>query len=163
MSQSPKPRVLVVAPDWFNGGSAQKDKKSNTMKSIPRKLGRLGKMIGSPVAVATCAAILSQTSGYAAEVEVDLTAVPVDTLLTVPADFGGNGLVGNFHTQPAGTGVFEPFLTLEREASGGNPVGIERAYNTDGHTQMYLDQQRPEWNTLLRVSQLARIEIGGVQ
>src|SRR5438046_387178 len=63
--------------------------------------------------------------------EIDLTAVGVDTPQTVHADVGGDGLVANYHTQPAGTGVFDPFLTVERDPNAALP-GIERGYNTDG-------------------------------
>jgi hypothetical protein len=45
-------------------------------------------------------------------------------------------------------------------SQGNNP--IESGYNTDGHTALYLSQQRPEWNTLLRVGDLAQITIGNV-
>jgi hypothetical protein len=90
---------------------------------------------------------------------IDLTNNLDTSLHPVDADVGGQGLVGNFHTQPAGTGVFNPFLTLEREASGGNPSNLERAYNTDG--VLYLDQQRPNWNKLLRFGDLGTFQIGG--
>ena len=124
------------------------------------KWSGLGRLLTPTLAVAAVAAsILPTTNALAGE--VDLTAIGVDTTLTVPADFGGDGLVANYHTQPAGTGVFDPFLTLERTAAGGNPAGIESAYNTDGHTALYLDQQRPEWNTTLRLSDLAVIDVNG--
>jgi len=124
------------------------------------KRSSLGKLLTPALAVAAVAVTILPTTNALAG-EVDLTTVGVDTTLTVPADFGGDGLVANYHTQPAGTGVFDPFLTLERTAAGGNPAGIERAYNTDGHTALYLDQQRPEWNTTLRLSDLAVIDING--
>lgn len=100
--------------------------------------------------------------GYGAwAVEVDLTAPGDTTLHSLAGSYGGTALFGNFTSHPAGTGVFDPFLTLERTAAGGNPAGIERAYNTDGHTALYLDQQRPEWNTRLQLQQLAQVTIGG--
>jgi len=108
---------------------------------------------------AAAVAILPCTEASAGE--TDLTTVGVDTPLAVSADIGGNGLVANFHTQPAGTGVFDPFLTLERTAAGGNSSGIESAYNTDGHTALYLDQQRPEWNTIVKLSDLAIVDVNG--
>jgi hypothetical protein len=95
--------------------------------------------------------------------EISLTTVGSDTQ-TVPADFGGDGLVANYHTHPSGTGVFDPFLTLERDPNSANP-GIERAYNTDGQTggvgganALYLDQQRPSWNTIVKLSDLAILD-----
>ena len=90
--------------------------------------------------------------------EIDLTAVGVDQTQTVTATYGGNGLVANFHTQPAGTGVFDPFLTVERDPNAAIP-GIERGYNTDG--VLYLDQQRPAWNQLVKLSSLAVIDVNG--
>jgi hypothetical protein len=49
---------------------------------------------------------------------------------------------------------------LTINSHGNDP--IESGYNTDGHTALYLNQQRPEWNTLLRVGDLAQINIGGI-
>ena len=94
--------------------------------------------------------------------EIDLTTPGDTSLHQVTADFGGNGFVQNFTSNPAGTGVFDPFLTLERAASGGNPVNSESAYNTDGFTALYLDQQRPQWNDRLKLSDLAVVNQGNV-
>jgi len=66
----------------------------------------------------------------------------------------------NFFDQPTGTGVFQPFLTLEREAAGGNPSYYEQAYNTDG-APLYLDELRNHWNTTLKVGDLAETEKNG--
>jgi hypothetical protein len=110
------------------------------------------------LAVLAAAVVILPTANVLAD-EIDLTAVGVDAAQTVHADFGGDGLVANFHTQPAGTGVFDPFLTIERDASGGNPAGVERGYNTDG--VLYLDQQRPAWNQLVKLSDLAVIDVNG--
>ena len=119
----------------------------------------IGKLLTPSLAVAAAFAILPISARAA---EVDLTVVG-DTPQPVAADFGGNGLVANFHTHPSGTGVFDPFLTLERNAAGGNSSGIESAYNTDGHSGLYLDQQRPEWNTYLKLSDLAVVDVGGAK
>lgn len=89
--------------------------------------------------------------------EIDLTNNSDFSLHTVNADFGGTGLVANFFTQPAGTGIFDPFLTVN---SDGNSA-IESGYNTDGHSALYLSQQRPEWNTYLKVGDLAVINLPG--
>ncbi len=106
--------------------------------------------------VAAATALLPTNNAIAGE--VDLTAVGVDAPQTVHADVGGDGLVANFHTQPAGTGVFDPFLTVERDPNSALP-GIERGYNTDG--VLYLDQQRPAWNQLLKLSDLAVLDVNG--
>jgi len=92
--------------------------------------------------------------------EIDLSPVGTQSF-TVTGDVGGDAIVSDFFTLPAGTGVFEPFLTIERDASGGHPVGIEAGYNTDGFTDLFLDQQRPQWNDRLTMGQLAQINVAG--
>lgn len=111
------------------------------------------------VAIAAAAVMLPSISALG--LEIDLTGAGDTSLHAVPGDVGGGALVQNFTSHPSGTGVFDPFLTLERNASGGNPVGIESAYNTDGHSALYLDQQRPEWNTRLTLGDLAVINVNG--
>jgi hypothetical protein len=71
---------------------------------------------------------------------------------------GGTAIFSETSTHPAGTGVFDPFLTINSQGNN----RIESGYNTDGHTALYLDQQRPQWNTLLKVKDLATIKIGNV-
>jgi len=119
------------------------------------QLGTLQKPIKTLAALAAVA-VLPSISALA--VEIDLTTPGDTSLHAVNADFGGGGLVQNFTSHPAGTGVFDPFLTIERDANG-NPRGIERGYNTDG--VLYLDQQRPHWNTLLTLGDLAVSTING--
>ena len=89
--------------------------------------------------------------------EIDLTNNLDTSLHTILGSYGvgGGGFVGNFVTQPAGTGVFDPFLTVNSPASD----SIERGYNTNG--VLYLDQQRPAWNTLLTLGQLAKVNLNG--
>ena len=86
--------------------------------------------------------------------ELDLSGSATSGSLT--GAVGGTAIFSETSTHPAGTGVFDPFLTIN---SQGNSA-IERGYNTDGNP-LYLNQQRPEWNTLLKVSDLAKINIGG--
>ena len=105
--------------------------------------------------VAAATALLPTNNAIAGEVDLTAVGVGVDQTKDVPASIGGNGLVANFHTQPAGTGVFDPFLTVERDPNSATP-GIERGYNTDG--VLYLDQQRPTWNKLVKISDLAIID-----
>jgi len=89
---------------------------------------------------------------------IDLTNNADYSLKTVLGiyGYGGNGLVGNFQTQPAGTGVFDPFLSINSQ--GNNP--IESGYNTNG-APLYLDQQGPTRNTLLKLSDLATVAVNG--
>src|SRR5437868_9719376 len=84
-------------------------------------------------------------------VELDLSGSATSGSLT--GDVGGTAVFSEIFNHPTGTGVFEPFLTIN--SHGNDPV--ENGYNTDGHSALYLDQQRPEWNTLLILSDLAVI------
>jgi hypothetical protein len=104
---------------------------------------------------ALLAAIVILPSIAAFATELDLSGSATSGPLT--GAVGGTAIISETSTHPAGTGVFDPFLTIN---SQGNSK-IERGYNTDGHTALYLDQQRPEWNNLLKVSDLAKINIGG--
>jgi hypothetical protein len=62
---------------------------------------------------------------------------------------GATAFVADFFVQPAGTGVFDPFLTLRDP--GGN-VNSERGFNTNN--VLFNDQQRPYWNTLIKLKDL---------
>src|SRR6185503_15580623 len=93
------------------------------------QLGTLEKPVKTLAALAAVA-LLPSISALA--IGVDLTTPGDTSLHALAADVGGGGLVQNFTSHPAGTGVFDPFLTLERDANG-NPRGVEQAYNTDGH------------------------------
>jgi hypothetical protein len=104
---------------------------------------------------ALLAAIVILPSIAAFATELDLSGSAMSGSLT--GAVGGTAIFSETSTHPAGTGVFDPFLTIN---SQGNSK-IERGYNTDGQTALYLNQQRPEWNTLLKVSDLAKINIGG--
>jgi len=89
-------------------------------------------------------------------------AVAGNTSVNVTGDVGGTAIFRDYFTQPAGTGVFDPFLTLERNAAGKPPTSnsnIEQGYNTDG--VLYMDQQRPNWNKVLHVGDLAPITVSG--
>lgn len=119
-------------------------------------LPRVGRCVPT-VAAFIAATMIPCSMAYA--VEYDLTT---NAPAFVDGDVGGVAIFDNFFEQPAGTGVFDPFLTVEREARGGNPSNLEHGYNTDGHTNLFLDQQRPEWNTLLKVGDLAQIDINGI-
>ena len=112
-------------------------------------------------ALATLAATIV-SSGTTSAVEYDLTPSG-NTSFNVAGAFGGTAVFSDYFTQPAGTGVFEPFLTLD--ANGQTSTGlrtIEQAYNTDGFTAMYLDQLRPNWNTRLTLGNLAQVNRSGV-
>jgi hypothetical protein len=99
--------------------------------------------------------------------EYDLSG-PGAQSVSVAGQFGGTAIFADQWVQPTGTGVFDPFLTLD--ANGQTSTGnnnIEQAYNSDAHNapqfpDLYLDQHRPEWNTYLKVGDLAKINVGGL-
>jgi hypothetical protein len=99
-------------------------------------------------------------TGNAMAIEYDLSGNQGPHSVT--GDVGGTAIFANHWTQPAGTGVFEPFLTLDGNGQTSTGVkNIEQAYNTDGHTALYLDQLRPEWNTRLTIGDLAKLDVNG--
>jgi hypothetical protein len=110
------------------------------------------KLLRAVLAAAT--AILPSIGALAGELDLSGAA----TSGSLAGDVGGTAIFSEISTHPAGTGVFEPFLTID---SHGNDT-TESGYNTDGHTALYLSQKRPQWNNLLRVGDLAQINIGGI-
>lgn len=111
--------------------------------------------------LATSAALLAVSSLGAVAGEYNLAASG-NTTVTVPGAVGGNAIFADNWTQPTGTGVFDPFLTID--SNGQTSTGgtyIEQGYNTSGFDRMYLDQLRPQWNNLLRLGDLAQIDRNG--
>lgn len=96
------------------------------------------------------AAALGFAASTAWSIEYDLTTTSV---ISVPGAVGGTAIVANYWEQPAGTGVFEPFLTIQR-------TPIEQGYNTDG-SPLYMDETRPTWNTKLSLGSLADVDVNG--
>lgn len=93
--------------------------------------------------------------------EYDLSASGPDSH-EVNGAFGGQAIIADHFTQPTGTGVFQPFLTID--ANGQTSTGdkrVEQGYNTDGFANLYLDQHRPQWNNLLKLGDLAQIDVRG--
>ncbi|MDB6167436.1 MAG: hypothetical protein JWM88_300 [Verrucomicrobia bacterium] len=93
---------------------------------------------------------------------IDLTPAGTQSLAVAGA-VGGAAIVSDYWLQPAGTGVFNPFLTLDangKTSTGSNDV--EQAYNTDGYNALYMDCLRPHWNTTLHVSDLATITLNQI-
>ena len=58
--------------------------------------------------------------------------------------------------------MFESFQTNDTngQTSTGTHV-VEQGYNTDGFSNLYLDQLRPQWNRLLRFGDLASLQVNG--
>ena len=112
-------------------------------------------------------AIASAGSAMAVDIEYNLS-LPGNQLLDITGangGYGGPAKVGDFFMQPTGTGVFEPFLTID--ANGQTSTGdknIEQGYNTAGgagQSNLYLDQLRPQWNNLVTIGDLAKIDLNG--
>src|SRR3954464_5594902 len=95
------------------------------------------------------------TSHVARATMYDLSAAGTQSFGITGTDQAGNnvtGYVSDYWSQPTGTGVFDPFLTLD--ANGQTSTGsnyVEQAYNSQGFNQLYLDGLRPKWNTTLQV------------
>jgi hypothetical protein len=102
--------------------------------------------------VAACSFLAAK----AVAVEYDLTTAGKQTFNVVGA-YGGTAIVTDYWSQPTGTGVFNPFLSLQ--PSNGS-VPIEQAYNTDGFTNLFMDEKRPNWNSRLKVGDLDTVTIG---
>lgn len=144
---------------------------ANNQTSKPRcsmnkynKVLMFGKACRRQVAFASALALLPTMAAVA--VEHDLSPSGSQSV-NVLGDVGGTAIFADNWSQPTGTGVFDPFLTLD--ANGQTSTGnnkIESAYNSDAagaqQPELYLDQHRPAWNTLLQVSDLATITINNV-
>lgn len=89
-------------------------------------------------------------------IEYDLTAAGSQSVNVVGA-YGGTAIAQDYWSQPTGTGVFKPFLSLQ---SPNGQVKTEHAYNTSGFDNLYLDANRPQWNNLLKVGDLETVTLG---
>lgn len=107
------------------------------------------KIVTIKTRITALAFILPALTGWSIEYNLIGAASPIN----VPGDVGGTALVANYWQQPTGTGVFDPFLTIDHKT-------IEKGYNTDG-SPLYMDQQRPHWNTTLTLGSLAQIQLNG--
>lgn len=86
----------------------------------------------------------------AGPVTIDLTQANTQVWVN-NALFDNNEVV-----QPAGTGVFQPFLTIQDQGN----KNLTEGYNVpDGNFQ--LDQTRSHWNTGLKLSDMATFSING--
>jgi len=76
-------------------------------------------------------------------------------LYSSDASVTANGAVfQSTNTQPTGTGVIDPFLTIQR-------TGTEQGYNTDGAFQF--DEKRTSYTNALPLNSLQAVTINGVQ
>ncbi|MEA3213631.1 MAG: hypothetical protein QOE70_6688 [Chthoniobacter sp.] len=75
--------------------------------------------------------------------------------VVVPTSYG-NAIFSRDFTQPAGTGVFDPFLTIQAN-------GVEQGYNTSAKKGVFDTKREPQWNHEFQVKDLRVQTIGGVQ
>jgi len=123
----------------------------------------VGKLL-TPALTLVAAAVAVLPAYRAAAEEFDLAGTPSTQTKVVTGEFGGDAVFADQWMQPTGSGVFQPFLTLD--SNGQTSTGdshIEQAYNTDGTVAMYLDQLRPNalGNKTLKFGSLQRFDIGG--
>jgi hypothetical protein len=64
----------------------------------------------------------------------------------------GNAIFTTDFTQPAGTGVFDPFLTIQAN-------GVEQGYNTSAG--VFDTKREPQWNHEIQVNDLTKVTING--
>jgi hypothetical protein len=110
------------------------------------------------VVVATMGAVVLASRAVANE--VDLTAAGTASG-TIVADFGGPAIFERANTQPTGTGVFQPFFTLDSNGqTSTTDKHLEQGYNTD-NSSLPLDDLRKHWNTNLRLGDLGSVVRNG--
>lgn len=93
---------------------------------------------------------LSATAPIASAAIYDLNA---SGTVVVPTVFG-DAIFTVDYTQPTGTGVFDPFLTIQAN-------GVEQGYNSS--TSNFDTKREPQWNHELKLSDLTTTTVNGVQ
>ena len=111
-----------------------------------------------PVSIVVCLSTWAFVQSALA-IALDLTG-PVSSG-SIAADVGGTALFRRDHSHPTGTGVFNPFLTLQSAGS----QKAEQAYHTIGRvgSQPPLDALRNHWNTDLTFGALQQVTVDGHQ
>jgi hypothetical protein len=82
----------------------------------------------------------------------DLSA---NSTVAVPTSTGTAIFTTDF-TQPAGTGVLDPFLTIQAK-------GTEQGYNTSAKNGVFDTKREPQYNHEVKVSDLAKVTVNGVE
>jgi len=123
----------------------------------------IGKLL-TPTLTLVAAAVAVLPAYRVSADEFNLSGAPTTQTVNVPGAYGGTAVFQDQWSQPTGSGVFQPFLTLD--SNGQTSTGdshIEQAYNTDGTRAMYLDQLRPNalGNKTLTYGNLQKFDING--
>ena len=98
----------------------------------------------------TIALALVSIAPRASAVIYDLNATGT---VIVPTVYG-DAIFTVDYTQPAGTGVFDPFLTIQAN-------GVEQGYNSS--TSNFDTKREPQWNHELQLSDLTTTTVNGVE
>ncbi len=141
-----------------------KVKMKRITKRGPMTLGSaIGKLLTPTLTLVAAATVLLPAYQTTAD-EFILDTPGVNVSVPVPGTVGGTAIFADHWEQPTGTGVFDPFLTLDSNGQTSTGItAIESAYNTDGTRAIYLDQQKPNaFNKTLTYGSLARFNMGGV-
>ena len=92
-----------------------------------------------------CAAFQTQSHAVVGDLTTQSTVV-------ISTSYGDAIFTTDF-TQPAGTGVFDPFLTIQAN-------GTEQGYNTS--SGVFDTKREPQWNYEIQVQDLTTVKINGV-
>ena len=68
----------------------------------------------------------------------------------------GTAIFTTDFSQPTGTGVFDPFLTLQAN-------GTEQGYNTSAKNGVWDTKREPQWNHEIQVQDLSKVTINGAE
>jgi len=96
-------------------------------------------------------AVLAAAASTAQAAVCDLTAESSCVINTIY----GPAIFTTDFTRPAGTGVIDPFLSIQAN-------GTEQGYNTSAKQGVFDTKREPKWNHELRLSDLATVTIEGV-
>jgi hypothetical protein len=100
--------------------------------------------------VLLASSILAAAGAHAAV--VDLSQQSAGVISTIY----GDAIFTTDFTKPAGTGVIDPFLTLQAN-------GTEQGYNTSAKNGVYDTKREPQWNHELQLKDLHAVTINGTQ
>lgn len=103
-----------------------------------------------PLLSATLLAVTLFAALPARAIVYDLTK---ESSVTVTTVYGDAIFVTDF-TRPTGTGVLDPFLTIQAN-------GTEQGYNTSAKNGVFDTKREPQWNHEIRLSDLFTVSING--
>lgn len=99
-----------------------------------------------------CAGLISSGLLTAQGAVVDLST---QSSVSLSTSYGTAIFTTDF-SRPTGTGVFEPFLSIQAN-------GTEQGYNTSAKNGVFDTKREPQWNHELQVQDLAAVTIAGAE